>query len=95
LASCGSQEAGGTTADVCRRYGVSEATFYKWKAKYGGLEVSEARRLKALEAAFCAEPGRRALQSLALFSIVAESFRPSARVTRSVLRGQPFITVNF
>jgi putative transposase len=44
------QEAGGKTADVCRRHGVSEATFYKWKAKYGGLEVSEARRLKALEA---------------------------------------------
>lgn len=44
------QEAGGKTADVCRCHGVSEATFYKWKAKYGGLEVSEARRLKALEA---------------------------------------------
>ena len=44
------QEAGGKTADVCRRHGVSEATFYKWKAKYGGLEVSEARRLKTLEA---------------------------------------------
>jgi putative transposase len=44
------QEFGGKTADVCRRHGVSEATFYKWKAKYGGLEVSEARRLKALEA---------------------------------------------
>ncbi|WP_264811817.1 transposase, partial [Gluconacetobacter johannae] len=43
------QEAGSRTADVCRRHGVSEATFYKWKAKYGGLEVSEARRLKALE----------------------------------------------
>jgi putative transposase len=36
------------TADVCRKYGVSEATFYKWKAKYGGMEVSDARRLKAL-----------------------------------------------
>jgi len=43
------QEAGQRTADVCRHHGVSEATFYKWKAKYGGLEVSEAKRLKALE----------------------------------------------
>ena len=36
------QEAGATTADVCRRHGISAATFYAWKAKYGGLEVSEA-----------------------------------------------------
>jgi putative transposase len=43
------QEAGAKTADVCRKHGVSEASFYKWKAKYGGLEVSDARRLKALE----------------------------------------------
>jgi putative transposase len=43
------QEAGGRTADVCRKHGVSGATFYKWKAKYGGLEVSDARRLKVLE----------------------------------------------
>jgi putative transposase len=43
------QEAGATTADVCRRHGISSATFYAWKAKYGGLEVSEARRLKPLE----------------------------------------------
>jgi putative transposase len=43
------QEAGAKTADVCRKHGISDATFYKWKAKYGGLEVSEARRLKALE----------------------------------------------
>jgi putative transposase len=41
-------EAGAKTADVCRKHGVSEATFYKWKAKYGGMEVSDARRLKAL-----------------------------------------------
>jgi len=43
------QEAGAKTGDVCRKHGVSEATFYKWKAKYGGIDVSAARRLKALE----------------------------------------------
>jgi len=43
------QEAGAKTADVCRKQGVSEATFYKWKARYGGMEVSDARRLKAPE----------------------------------------------
>ena len=43
------QEAGAKTADVCRKYGISSATFYKWKGKYGGLDVSDAKRLKALE----------------------------------------------
>ena len=43
------QEAGQTTTEVCRKHGISSATFYKWKAKYGGLEVSDAKRLKALE----------------------------------------------
>jgi putative transposase len=43
------QESGMTTAEVCRRHGISSATFYAWKSKYGGLEVSEATRLKALE----------------------------------------------
>ena len=42
-------EAGLGTADLCRKHGISSATFYKWKAKYGGLDVSDARRLKALE----------------------------------------------
>jgi putative transposase len=44
------QDAGAKTADVCRGHGISGATFYKWKAKYGGLDVSDAKRLRALEA---------------------------------------------
>lgn len=43
------QEAGAKAADLCRKHGISEATFYNWKARYGGMEVSEAKRLKALE----------------------------------------------
>ena len=42
-------EAGAKTADLARKHGISEATFYNWKAKFGGMEVSEAKRLKALE----------------------------------------------
>ena len=43
------QEAGVATAEVCRKHGISPATLYAWKAKYGGLDVSQARKLKALE----------------------------------------------
>jgi putative transposase len=43
------QEAGAKTADVCRKHGISDAAFYKYKAKHGGMEVSDARKLKALE----------------------------------------------
>lgn len=42
-------EAGRPTAEVCRRHGISQPTFYNWKAKFGGMEVSDAKRLKALE----------------------------------------------
>ena len=42
-------QAGLPVAEICRRHGISDATFYTWRSKYGGLEVSEARRLKALE----------------------------------------------
>jgi putative transposase len=43
-------EAGAKTAELCRKHGISEATFYNWKSKFGGMTVSDARRLKDLEA---------------------------------------------
>ena len=57
-------EAGAKTAEVCRRLGVSEQTFYRWKAKFGGLEVSDAKRLKALE-----DENRRLKQMVADLSL--------------------------
>jgi putative transposase len=42
-------QAGLSAGDLCRRHGISDATFYKWRSKYGGMEVSDARKLKALE----------------------------------------------
>ena len=42
-------EFGAKTADLCRKHAISEATFYNWKSKFGGMDVSEARRLKAIE----------------------------------------------
>jgi len=49
IAILAEQERGMSTAEVCRRHGVSSATFYKWEAKFGGMDVSDARRLKVLE----------------------------------------------
>ena len=43
------QDAGAKAADLCRKHGMSEATLYNWKAKFGGMDVSDAKRLKALE----------------------------------------------
>lgn len=43
-------DSGVTVKDVCRKYGISDATYYKWKSKYGGLEVSDVRRMRELEA---------------------------------------------
>ena len=49
IAILAEQERGMSTAEVCRRHGVSQGTFYKWKAKFGGMDVSDARKLKSLE----------------------------------------------
>ena len=70
-------EAGLAVGELCRKYGISDATFYNWKAKYGGLTVSEVRRLKALE-----EENRRlkhivaeqALDIQALKGVIAKNF---------------------
>ena len=42
-------KAGSKAADLCRKHGISDATFYKWRSRYGGMEISDARKLKALE----------------------------------------------
>ncbi len=70
-------EAGAKTSELCRKHGVSEATFYKWKAKYAGLTVSELKRLRSLE-----DENRRlkqivaqqALDSWALKELLAKNF---------------------
>ena len=49
IAILSEQERGMATAEVCRRHGISQGTFYKWKAKFGGMDVSDARKLKSLE----------------------------------------------
>lgn len=59
-----SVEAGRTVKDVCREHGVSDATYYNWKAKYGGMEASDIRRLKDLE-----EENRRLKQMFADLSL--------------------------
>ena len=50
------QERGMKTAEVCRKHGISQNTFYKWKSKFGGMDVSDARKLKTLESS---TPGAR------------------------------------
>jgi len=70
-------EAGMAVVELCRKYGISDATYYNWKAKYGGLSVSELKRLKALE-----EENRRlkqivadlTLDKQALQSVIAKNF---------------------
>lgn len=83
------QEAGPPTANVCRRHGISSAAFYKWKAKLGGVNVSDAKRLKALED-----------ESAKLKALLAEAMLDNAilkhvnsrRPTRRRLAGKPSLT---
>ena len=49
IAVLGEHEAGAKAGDLCRKHGMSEATLYNWKAKFGGMDVSEAKRLRVLE----------------------------------------------
>ena len=53
IAILAEQERGETTAEVCRRHGISSPTFYKWKAKFGGMDVSDARKLNTSINGFC------------------------------------------
>jgi putative transposase len=57
-------EAGARTVDLCRKYGISENTFYRWRAKFGGMEANDARKLKSLE-----EENRRLKQMVADLSL--------------------------
>ena len=77
IAALNEAEAGARTADLCRKHGMSDATFYNWKAKYAGLTVSELKRLKSLE-----DENRRlkqivaqqALDNLALKELLSKNF---------------------
>jgi putative transposase len=63
-------EAGEKPLDLCRKHGISEQTFYRWKAKYGGMDVSEARRLKQLE-----DENRRLKHAVADLTLEAQALR--------------------
>ena len=76
------QEAGAKTPDVCRKHGVSSANFYKWKAKYGGLDVSDAKRLKSLEDENAEEAARRGNSR----QCDAEGYRSKKMVTPAARR---------
>jgi putative transposase len=65
-------EAGEKGTDLCRKHGISEQTLYLWKAKYGGMSVSEARRLKQLE-----DENRRLKHAVAYLTLEAQALRPA------------------
>lgn len=71
-----------TTADVARRHGISETTIYNWKAKFGGMDVSEARRLKTLDeenAKLKKLLAEQMLEAAALRELLSKTVRPAAK----------------
>ena len=75
-------EAGAKTKDLCRKYGISDATFYNWKAKYGGMTVSDVRRLRELE-----QENARLKKLLAEAELdVQVSYLPDTRVAGVMLK---------
>ena len=76
-------EAGVKTADLCREHGISAATFYGWKQKFGGMDVSEAQRLKALE-----DENRRLKMLVAELSLHGEALKGVIRKTAGACRSK-------
>ena len=80
------QERGMATAEVCRKHGISQNTFYKWKAKFGGMDVSDARRLKELEAGNAKL--KRFLAEAHLDNAALKASRSDGRQARSAESGE-------
>ena len=84
----GEHEAGAKCADLCRKHGMSEGTFYNWKAKFGGMTVSEAKRLKGLEdenAKLKKLLAEQMLDLAAMKDLVAKKWYGTERLTGALL----------
>src|SRR5437870_1492981 len=79
------QEAGAKTADVCRKHGISSATFYKWKAKYGGLDVSDAKRVEEAQTPRHSSLSRCVLRSALKDRNCGQTGTRAARATPSTI----------
>jgi putative transposase len=79
--------AGLSAGELCRKYGIRDATFYKWRSRYGGMEISDARRLNALE-----DENRRLKKLLAESMLDASTLSPSASSLRKASRPECGLT---
>jgi putative transposase len=82
------QEAGSAAADVWRRHGISGAAFYKWKAKFGGLEVTEAKRLRTLEEDN-AKLKKRLAEGMLAIAVLRDTSTKNGDARRGAERGRP------